>query len=1018
MITPLKFGVNPPEPPLEEGQSSPGSNRANEDRSPAAIEERMKRHISLVNVGSKKYFESVQYSNTLIELQLVNSFIRGIPGELALCPRIEKVDLSHNFIQSFGDVLYSMKSLRELNLSHNCLLSIRSEDTYKLFALEKLCLSNNSILYLTSDLSRLSLLQELHIDGNCLKAIPCSLSKLIGLKILRIDWPLYLQPPSSMDISKSAHSRISDATESSHNHLSLEKLFSSLQEMMECRSTDCCISDFIDRFSRAPSRLQEATPGLLRTALISGHQAIFNQLFDDLKYSCLPHSQEENRGRHLEQLLGGEVVEYLIFALKNGYHSIASHLINTEYSRHPDRHHGGDCPLHVAVECCALDCVADLLKVGHAPDCSDDCGNTPLHKLFLLVNQGCVSQPILARMKDQIRQIQEDHSSSFEGSFDYWGLAFLHFDIFQSNTSMVGKDKYFFDFRLEMLSMFLSHSADPNRYNKLGLCPWHYMLLKTDMVMFAAIHTHERRFDKIDWNVPFFFGHIPTLHIASQLDYWYCVVDLIVGKKKITTLGVDMTLRPAGEYIRKKSGKIPFKQFYKVFKRELQNHFKGLTCEKIVLKNLMKKSFEKIAVNRDVQFSSTLKPSLRKTGKLRLSFQKIPSFHADSIGRFKDMASERETAKLNKPQDISADDKHPNRDVAVEWNINQKSEIHAIEQARNPPLNNDMAHPNTDHRSLLADNHTGWLKLTIPHMLTLSRTAPKTGLVSIPTTLRNSFKKSELKLNLRDAPVQSDDTDEYTNVGPFTNRAVSSYRFNRSPGLTSMKLSSQNVALNQRIVAIVCKKYFKELVSFKLAVKNLTTTESDQQHVPSTYILYTISSHLGKISCLLARLGSIMKRDVYSYLLACMADKLSTYGLDSRRLSQDELNHYQSVKQKTASLRVNFEVCRYIETISAAVAVFKAGQTSDRFGGKASGLTSGMASPLIKLPKTLPTASLLTTSAVFQEANVHPQLTMRPIAERVKATACQRKSPTQQVLKNIREKFLSNLRREGDPHLQ
>ncbi len=1010
----LPFAVGPAYRFSDPKVCCPRTTKMNGDCSAADNEAKEKHVLDLFNVGSKKYFDTIPFSQNLLEVRVSNSFIRAIPSELSMCDLLEKLDLSHNLIHSLSDVLYSLKHLVELNLSHNRLRSIKTEDTYKLFMVKSLCVSHNSISHIASQVWRLSLLEELSIDANCLKSIPTSIADMHGLKLLRIDWPLYVSPASSAELSRreDISSRGETSAARSRVSLSLDEVCDYLRELANSSAAECSIHQFMARFSR-PAHL-EATPAHLRTALVSRHQAVFNQLFDSLRYSSLHHFREPQRS--LESVIGADVTEYLIFALKTGSYSIASHLISTEYSKKPDSHYAGECPLHVAVESCDLDCIRLLLNAGHPPDCCDAQGNTPLHKLFLLANHGCFFDAVISRMNDHITQIKGDSFDSSDAAVDYWSLAFVHFDAFLHSSSTVSSDKHFSNLQLDILAVFLDHSADPNRYNKVGLCPWHYTFFKTDLYMFASIQASDGRFDRIDWNVPFFFGQIPTLHIASQLDYWHCLVNLIVGKKKITTLGIDMYLQPAGKYICWKNGKVPFKHFLKVFKKDLKHHFNGLTCEKLRLKNLMKKSYERAATNRNVQFSTTLKHCYRKTGKLKLNLTKTPTISTDQTDKFSHPArstTELDMSAIDRSQGL-ADDSHSVRPSILKHHTSRLGGPSAAGELKTP-LRDALVQPANDVHQTAAASSASWLKLTIPHMKTISRPLLSTGFGAQASLARRSFIKSELSLHSQPAPLQCDDTDENTNFGSSTNRLVSTYRLSRSPGHRCMRLSTINAVLNAKIATVICKKLFKELISLKLAIKNLTVSEPrDLTCTASSYILYTISSHLAKLSIVLARLGAIMSRDVSAALVSCVAEKLFKSGVAVEGLNLEVIDKHLQVRPAASSQRIDFEVIRYLDTIRAAMHLFKPTTDAGLRRPQALAQPSAASSPLIKLPCSLAPAGRHASPSDSRELLQLSQAKTRPTIGKMHQPA----TSTQLVLKNIREKYLSSLRRECASPLQ
>ncbi|KAJ1453237.1 hypothetical protein M885DRAFT_466676, partial [Pelagophyceae sp. CCMP2097] len=122
-------------------------------------------------------------------LSLRNNQLEALPRSFGAMFKLQRLYLSHNRFRTVdGDVLASLVSLVELDLSHNSISGALPAKLFRLAKLRSLDLSNNQIDSIPGDVRGLIGLVELHLDSNLLESIPGrEFAMLSKLEVLTLD---------------------------------------------------------------------------------------------------------------------------------------------------------------------------------------------------------------------------------------------------------------------------------------------------------------------------------------------------------------------------------------------------------------------------------------------------------------------------------------------------------------------------------------------------------------------------------------------------------------------------------------------------------------------------------------------------------------------------------------------------------------------------------------------------------------------------------------------------------------
>lgn len=135
-------------------------------------------------------------------LNLGNNSLQELPEGLgSTLNNLRILVLRRNKFTAVPCVVFELRQLLELDMSHNCLRGL-SEDVGQLKGLKRLCISHNKIQYLPSQIGALQLLEELDISFNDLRDFPKSFSNLKKLRTLDADHNMLNQyPPEILPLS-------------------------------------------------------------------------------------------------------------------------------------------------------------------------------------------------------------------------------------------------------------------------------------------------------------------------------------------------------------------------------------------------------------------------------------------------------------------------------------------------------------------------------------------------------------------------------------------------------------------------------------------------------------------------------------------------------------------------------------------------------------------------------------------------------------------------------------------------
>lgn len=135
-------------------------------------------------------FRLLQSLTSLKSLNLANTqrTLQNIPTSLDNLVNLSEFNLSCNNLNRIPDVIYTLKSLKRLNISDNCIQELSGEIDTFWPNLEVLNLSRNQLKALPQALSKIEKLRRLYLNDNELvfEGIPNSIGKLYNLEVLMV----------------------------------------------------------------------------------------------------------------------------------------------------------------------------------------------------------------------------------------------------------------------------------------------------------------------------------------------------------------------------------------------------------------------------------------------------------------------------------------------------------------------------------------------------------------------------------------------------------------------------------------------------------------------------------------------------------------------------------------------------------------------------------------------------------------------------------------------------------------
>ncbi|KAL7989310.1 hypothetical protein Chor_011976 [Crotalus horridus] len=125
--------------------------------------------------------EHIRKLKTLEQLDLSHNYIEALPSQLFMCTRLHYLDLSYNKIQTIPSGLGVLQSLQYFAVSHNCLETLPNE-IYFCKKLKVLKAEHNKLRRISDRISWLPLLSRIELKGNQLEALPLEIGQCKFLK--------------------------------------------------------------------------------------------------------------------------------------------------------------------------------------------------------------------------------------------------------------------------------------------------------------------------------------------------------------------------------------------------------------------------------------------------------------------------------------------------------------------------------------------------------------------------------------------------------------------------------------------------------------------------------------------------------------------------------------------------------------------------------------------------------------------------------------------------------------------
>lgn len=120
-------------------------------------------------------------------LDVSHNLLSDLPQEMGALEKLEELKICSNHELQWDPVIYSLTSLRDLNL-RDCKVDVISKDIYKLTRLVFLYLGKNSIREIPEEIGELKQLKVLELPRNQLQNLPNRLWELTQLNRLNLDF--------------------------------------------------------------------------------------------------------------------------------------------------------------------------------------------------------------------------------------------------------------------------------------------------------------------------------------------------------------------------------------------------------------------------------------------------------------------------------------------------------------------------------------------------------------------------------------------------------------------------------------------------------------------------------------------------------------------------------------------------------------------------------------------------------------------------------------------------------------
>jgi hypothetical protein len=566
-------------------------------------------------------------SNILEEVNLSGNNFGKIPYELTLCLALKNLDMSKNQIADLSPVLKEFKNLHRLNLAHNVVKCIASQDIPYLFNLKTLILSYNEISLVTEAIENLSTLRALYLDGNPFMSLPTSLRNCRNLKELKLDWGIYIQPPCSVKIT------CSEVLEKIHENNPASERILTIQELrafMKATSEGKRGFTFLDFSETFGSVRDQPLDRMFEKSLHLNHQGI------SLSFLSSPQTLKElSKSKDLLQM-----------AADKNRKTVVQHLLSIGTKVQTIYNAKGESLYHFAINSWAPKIIEYLNDRDLDCRMADGLGNTPLHKLMMKkdrysyypVAKGHGSNGKGEKNKE-VMQWTELRESKEAGS-----AKVRRFGMAKGEDSrqlpMLQKPEFGqarVEFITEVIKVFMKlvkTGFDPNQYNNEGVCCWHSVLIHDDYYLFSILRSREvPEFSVIDWTLDRLSPSESILHLAAKCTKQRFFIDLICGPEKLDMLKLDDELHLAGWHLREEGHYTSHKLYTKAFKTQLRENFKKKIQRADWTNSALYKRWQGSKNGTEVSINRSPRP---------MSHDKIKSINCDSIRRLQGSVASHE----------------------------------------------------------------------------------------------------------------------------------------------------------------------------------------------------------------------------------------------------------------------------------------------------------------------------------------------------------------------------------------
>jgi hypothetical protein len=563
-------------------------------------------------------FKIMLRSNILEEVNLSSNNFIQIPYELTLCLRLKNLDMSKNQISDLSPVLKEFKNLSRLNLAHNMVRCIASQDIPYLFNLKTLILSFNEISLVTETIENLVNLRALYLDGNPFVSLPTSLRNCRSLKELKLEWGSYIQPPCSMKITCSeVLEKINEKTPSNEKILTLQALRSFLKSISESKRV-FTFMDFAEVFG---SINIEKLDSVLEKSLHLNHQGISLAILS---------SQQTLKELPKEK-------DFLQMAVDKNRKIVVLYMLSVGTKVQTVCNSKGESLFHFAINCWSPKIIDYLSDRNISGVTADNLGNTPLHKLMMKkdrysyypVQKGSSLKLKIERQRESLVHADwRESRNSPVGKFQRFGLSKAGEGLQASTSQKVDLDQTRAAFLSDVIKIFVKlvkTGCDPNQYNNEGICCWHSVLIQDDYYLFSLLRNAAfSELSTIDWTLDRLSPSESVLHLAAKCTVQRFFIDFICGPDKLDMLKIDEELHLADRHLREGRHYTSYKLYAKAFKVQIREHFK---------RNLIRPDWASSALyKRSDTNKNTTSLSFTKSPR-PVSQEKIKVFNCDSIRR-------------------------------------------------------------------------------------------------------------------------------------------------------------------------------------------------------------------------------------------------------------------------------------------------------------------------------------------------------------------------------------------------